>query len=169
MSHNISQALLFEFDHEMGNTRKTLERVPEGRGEFAPHVKSMTLEKLAGHLVEIIDWSTNVLTEPAIDFNPPDGPRPERYVFTTRSEALAKFDTAMKKARTALANTSDEQMMEKWALKAGVHTVFSIPRAMAFRGFVMNHMIHHRAQLGVYLRLNDVAVPGLYGPSADEN
>ena len=168
MSHNISQALLFEYDHEMGNLRKTLERVPEGRGHYLPHDKSMTLEKLAGHLVEIVDWASNVLTESAIDFNPPDGQRPERYVFTVRAEALAKFDTAMKRARTLLAKTSDEQMMESWALKAGAHTVFSLPRMMAFRGFVMNHMIHHRAQLGVYLRLNDVPVPGLYGPSADE-
>lgn len=168
MSHAISQALLFEYDHEMGNTRKTLERVPEALGSFAPHSKSRTLAQLTSHLVDIVNWSSHVLDSGGIDFNPPDGPRPEHYTFTTRADALARFDAAMKKTRARLANTSDEQMMEKWALKAGAHTVFSLPRAAAFRGFVMNHMIHHRAQLGVYLRLSEVPVPGLYGPSADE-
>jgi uncharacterized damage-inducible protein DinB len=168
MSHNISQALLPEYDHEMANTRKTLERVPEGRGDFHPHVKSMTLAKLAGHLVQLAGLGIPILGAEEFDFNPPGGQPMQRYLFESRSDALAKFDAEMKKVRTLLANTPDDRMMDQWSLKSGGHTFMSMPRVAMFRSMVMNHTIHHRAQLGVYLRLNDVPVPGLYGPSADE-
>jgi uncharacterized damage-inducible protein DinB len=168
MSHNISQSLLPEFDHEMANTRKSLERVPEGKGDFTPHTKSMTLAQLAGHIVDIPTWAVMTLTVDEFDVNPPTGPKYDSYVFATRADALARFDAEMKKAREALAATSDEQMMGSWALKSGGHQIMAMPRVAVFRSFVMNHMIHHRAQLGVYLRMNDVPVPGLYGPSADE-
>jgi uncharacterized damage-inducible protein DinB len=168
MSHNISQSLLPEFDHEMANTRKTLERVPEGKDDFVPHQKSMSLARLAGHVAEMPGWALLTLTQDELDFGGSTGPRYEAYRFATRAAALAKFDAEMKAAREALAAASDEQMMRIWTLKNGGHQIFAMPKVVVFRSFVMNHMIHHRAQLGVYLRLNDVPVPGIYGPSADE-
>lgn len=168
MSHNISQSLLPEFDHEMANTRKTLERVPEGKGSFAPHAKSMTLARLAGHVAEIPTWAVMTLAMDEFDLNPATGPKYDPYLFETRADALAKFEGEMKKAREILAATSDEQMMSTWTLKSGGHQIMAMPKIAVFRSFVMNHLIHHRAQLGVYLRMNDVPVPGLYGPSADE-
>lgn len=167
-SFNISQALLPEFDHEMANTRRVLARVPEGRGDFAPHAKSMTLARLAGHVAELPSWGVMTLAQDELDLNPPGGSVFVAFRFETRAAALAKFDTDMKQLRQLLAATSDADMMKTWTLKSGGHSIMSMPRAAVFRGFVMNHLIHHRAQLGVYLRMNEVAVPGLYGPSADE-
>ena len=167
MSHNISQSLLREFDHEMATSRKFIERVPEGKGEFAPHKKSMTLSKLAGHLCEIPTWGVMTLAQDELDLNPSSGPTYQPFLFTSRAAALATFDREMKKAREALANTSDAQMMTTWTLKSGGHVVLAMPKVAVFRSFVMNHMIHHRAQLGVYLRMNDVALPSSYGPTAD--
>ncbi len=168
MSHNISQSLLPEFDHEMANTRKLLERVPEGRGEFVPHPRSMSLATLAGHVVQLAGLGVAILSAEELDFSPPAGPRWERYLFESSRNALALFDSSMKQMRTLLANTSDDQMMRPFALKTGGHTIVSMPRVAMFRSMLMNHLIHHRAQLGVYLRLNDISVPGMYGPSADE-
>ena len=167
-SYNISQSLLPEFDHEMANTRRLLSRVPEGRGDFAPHTKSMTLARLAGHVAELPSWGLMALGQDELDLNPPSGPVFVAFHFETKTAALAKFDSDMKQLRQLLAATSDADMMKSWTLKSGGHSIMSMPRAAVFRGFVMNHLIHHRAQLGVYLRMNDVAVPGLYGPSADE-
>lgn len=169
MSHAISKSLLPEFDHEMANTRKVIERVPEGVGSFAPHEKSMTLARLAGHVTEMPTLAILTLTNDDVNLAPSNGPRPiEAYHFATKAAALERFDRDVTKARELLAASTDEQMSVKFTLRAGAHTVFSLPRMAAWRGFVMSHMIHHRAQLGVYLRLNNVAVPGLYGPSADE-
>ena len=167
-SYNISQALLPEFDHEMANTRRVLARVPEGRGDFSPHAKSMTLARLAGHVAELPSWGLAALGQDELDVNPSSGPVFVAYQFEARAAALAKFDADMKQLRQLLASISDADMMKTWTLKSGGHSIMSMPRAAVFRGFVMNHIIHHRAQLGVYLRMNDVAVPGLYGPSADE-
>ena len=168
MSMNISQSLLPEFDMEIANTRKTLERVPEDKPDFRPHPKSMTMSRLAGHVGEIPMWATMTLTQDELDMNPPGGTQMQPGVMTTRKELLAKFDDEVKKARAALAATSDEAMMKTWTLKNGGKTVMAFPRVAVMRSFVMNHMVHHRAQLGVYLRMNDVPVPSIYGPSADE-
>ncbi len=168
MSHNISQSLLPEFDHEMANTRKTLERVPEGKGDFAPHAKSMTLARLAGHVAEIPMWGIMTLGQDELDLAPSGPTAYVPFLFETRAATLAKFDTDMKQMRQMLAATSDADMMTTWTLKSGGHTILAMPKVAVYRGFVMNHMIHHRAQLGVYLRMNHVPVPGLYGPSADE-
>lgn len=168
MSHNISQSMLPEFDHEIANTRKTLERVPETNPEFRPHEKSMPLANLAGHVSEIPFWAVLTLTQDELDLNPADGPKYTPPVMTSRAELLAAFDAQAKQAREALAATSDEQMMQPWTLKSGGQEFLKMPRVAVMRSFIMNHMIHHRAQLGVYLRMNDVPVPGLYGPSADE-
>lgn len=167
-SFAISQALLPEFDHEMASTRRTLERVPEGKGTFTPHGKSMTLARLAGHVAELPGWGLMALGQDELDLNPPEGRALQPYHFDTRAAALSRFDTDMKRLRQLLAAASDDDMMKSWTLKSGGHQILAMPRAAIFRSLVMNHLIHHRAQLGVYLRMNDVAVPGLYGPSADE-
>jgi uncharacterized damage-inducible protein DinB len=169
MSTMISQSLLPEFDQEMSNLRKTLERVPEGKPDFRPHQKSMTLSELAGHLAEIPTWATMTFAHDEFDVNPPSGPKYQPYLMTTRAELLAKFDTDLKQARAGLAATTDDKMMATWTLKNAGQTILAMPRVAVVRSFVMNHMVHHRAQLGVYLRMNDVPVPGLYGPSADES
>lgn len=168
MSFNISQSLLPEFDHEVANTRKTLERVPEDKPDFRPHAKSMPLARLAGHLAEIPTWGVMTLSADEFDMNPPGGQPFKALVMTGRADLLKAFDEQAKQTREALAATTDEAMMRPWTLKNGGQTVMSMPRVAVMRSFVMNHMIHHRAQLGVYLRMNDVAVPGIYGPSADE-
>jgi len=169
MSMMISQSMLPEFDQEMANLRKTLERVPEGKPDFRPHAKSMTLCQLAGHLAEIPTWATMTNAYDEFDVSPANGPKYEPYLMTSRAELLAKFDADLKQARESLAATTDERMMATWTLKNAGETVLAMPRVAVFRSFVMNHMVHHRAQLGVYLRMNDVPVPGLYGPSADES
>jgi uncharacterized damage-inducible protein DinB len=168
MSTMISQSMLPEFDHEMANLRKTLERVPEGKPDFRPHTKSMTLSQLAGHLAEIPTWATMTNAHDEFDVSPASGPKYQPYFMTSRAELLAKFDADLKEARASLAAVTDDRMMATWTLKSGGQTVLAMPRVAVFRSFVMNHMVHHRAQLGVYLRMNDVPVPGLYGPSADE-
>ncbi|HEX7136425.1 MAG TPA: DinB family protein [Vicinamibacterales bacterium] len=169
MSTMISHSMLPEFDHEMANLRKTLERVPEGKPDFRPHSKSMTLSQLAGHLVEIPMWATMTIEQDEFDVNPVQGPKYQPYLMTTRAELLARFDAELKPARESLAAATDDQMMATWTLKSSGQTVLAMPRVAVLRSFVMNHMVHHRAQLGVYLRMNDVPVPGLYGPSADES
>ncbi len=168
MSTNISHSLLPEFDHETANTRRTLERVPENRGDFRPHPKSMALARLAGHLAELPGWATMTLSQDELDMNPPGGRPAPPGMMTTRKQLLDTFDDNVRKARAILASTSDETMMKPWTLKNGGQTILSMPRVAVMRSFVMNHMVHHRAQLGVYLRMNDVAVPSIYGPSADE-
>ena len=168
MSTNISQSLLPEFDVEIANTRKTLERVPEGNPDFRPHPKSMTLARLAGHVAEIPMWGLMTLGQDELDMNPVGGSQYAPYVMNSRKDALAKFDENVKKTRDMLASTTDEAMMKTWTLKNGGRTVLAMPRVAVMRSFVMNHMVHHRAQLGVYLRMNDVPVPSIYGPSADE-
>lgn len=165
MSTNISRSLLPEFDMEMANTRKTLERVPEGKGAFRPHPKSMALDRLAAHVAEIPMWAVMTLSQDELDMGA--GPQTPGLM-TSRQELLGQFDANLSKARATLASISDEDMMKTWSLKRGAQTLMAMPRIAVFRGFVMNHMIHHRAQLGVYLRMNDVPVPSIYGPSADE-
>jgi uncharacterized damage-inducible protein DinB len=168
MSTSMSQSLLPEFDHEMANTRKVLARVPEDRPGYRPHQKSMTIARLAGHLTDIPWWAVTTLTRDEYDMQPPGGPARESYVMTTSDALLSRFDTEVAAARVALVATTDAAMMQPWTLKSAGHSLFSMPRASVLRTFVLNHNVHHRAQLGVYLRLNDVAVPSVYGPSADE-
>ncbi len=164
MPNAISQSLLPEFDMEMASTRRTLARVPDGRGDFRPHAKSMTLARLAGHLGELPAWALMTLGQDELDL----AGGGSGATMTTRQAVLDRFDADLAKARAALAGISDGDMMTTWTLRSGDQVVLAMPRIAVFRGFVMNHMIHHRAQLGVYLRMNDVAVPSIYGPSADE-
>jgi uncharacterized damage-inducible protein DinB len=161
----IADALLPEFDHEMGTTRKLLERVPESRFDWKPHAKSMSLGGLATHVANIVWWGEVTLERPDIDL---EGLPPNRAA-ANREELLAAFDKNVKSTRAHLAGKSDAELMAPWSLKHGKQTFFTMPKAVVWRSFVMNHLVHHRAQLSVYLRMNDVAVPAMYGPSADES
>ena len=165
----MNQALLPEFDHEMANTRKTLERVPDGKFDWKPHTKSMAMGKLATHVALIPEWAGMTLNTPQFDVRPVGGPEMRQPEFKTRAEVLAHFDKSTAEARAALAAASDESLLASWSLLNAGKPIFTMPRVAVIRSMIMNHMIHHRAQLGVYLRLNDVPVPGVYGPSADES
>jgi uncharacterized damage-inducible protein DinB len=164
----INQGLLAEFDQEMANTRKTLERVPENKFGWKPHAKSGTMIWLAGHVAQIPGWGKETLERAELDIAPVGQPPQPPPVIKTRKELLELFDRNATAGRAALAKATDDQMMKPWSLLSGGRNIFTMPRVAVFRGFVMNHLIHHRAQLTVYLRLNDIPVPGLYGPSADE-
>jgi len=164
----LSAALLPEFDQEMANTRKTLERVPDDKFGWKPHAKSMTLKQLAVHLAFFPSWMVDTLDKSSFDYAPVGGEPYKTPDINSRKDLLDNFDRDLVKARKSLESASDAHLMENWSLLAGGKTIFSMPRIAVLRGMVMNHMIHHRAQLGVYLRLNDVPVPAFYGPSADE-
>ncbi len=165
---SLSAAILPEFNHEMANTRKTLERVPEDRGEFRPHPKSMALGRLAGHLAELPSWVGPTLQEESLDVHPPGKEPQTGAVMISRQALLDTFDGHVKAAKATIAATSDAEFMKPWTLLNGGKTVFTLPKIAVLRSFVLSHCIHHRAQLGIYLRLNDVPVPSIYGPSADE-
>ncbi|MBS1818245.1 MAG: DinB family protein [Acidobacteria bacterium] len=168
MSNAISQSLLPEFDMEMMNTRKVLERVPEMQGAFKPHQKSMSLARLAGHVAEMPTWGMVTLAQDELDMRPEGTSQYQAYVLTRTADAVKFFDENYRLARELLTAATDETMMRTWTLKDQGKVLMALPKVAVLRGFVMNHMIHHRAQLLVYLRMNDVPLPGLYGPSADE-
>ena len=163
----ITDALLPEFDHEMATTRRLLDRVPEDRFSWKPHDKSMTLGQLTGHLANIPYWCTATLNADALDLATlGDEARPSAPA--SRAAMLAQFDERVATARARLSKTTDPELLAPWTLRSGDQEYFTMPRVSAIRTFVMNHSIHHRGQLSVYLRLNDVPVPPIYGPTADE-
>ncbi|MBI3894521.1 MAG: DinB family protein [Acidobacteria bacterium] len=164
----LSELLLPEFDQEMTNTRKTLERIPEDKLGWKPHEKSFSMGDLAIHLAEMPGWAQVTLEQDSFDVNPPGGHTYQRPKLGSRQEILEMFDKNLTVARTLLEKASDEQFQKPWSLLNGGKVTMTMPRIAVFRNFIMNHNIHHRAQLGVYLRLNDVPVPAIYGPSADE-
>src|ERR1041384_2198643 len=143
----ISQGLLPEFDQEMQNTRKILERVPEGRNDYKPHEKSMTLSRLAGHVAELAGWAKTTLEVEVLNIEP--GMQP--FTATSRQELLDTFDKNVREARAMIEKARDEDWMKTWTLNFSGKPMLSMPRIAVMRGMVMNHMIHHRAQLGVYL------------------
>jgi len=161
----ISEALLPEFDQEMTKTRKTLERVPD-KPEFLPHPKSMPLGKLAPHVAELAGFGLTVLTTEQLDFSAGSyKPLP----FESAAQLVRVFDEGAAKVRDALIRVKDDAWEENWKLAYQGKTIFEGPRFLAYRVMFLNHLVHHRAQLGVYLRLNGVPVPAIYGPSADES
>jgi uncharacterized damage-inducible protein DinB len=164
----IAQALLPEFDQEMAITRKTLDRVPNDKFSYAPHEKSMPLGKLANHLVEIPGWTGLTINSDSFDVAPVGAPPYQPSEIKSREELLALFDKNIAEARAILAGASDETMLGDWSFASGGQVLFTMPRIVSIRTWVMNHSIHHRAQLGVYLRLNNIPVPSVYGPSADD-
>jgi uncharacterized damage-inducible protein DinB len=161
----IRDSLLPEFDHETGTTRRLLERLPEERFGWKPHQKSMSLGRLATHVAELTSWGSLALS--ATEFNMPAGPY-QPVEKATRDEVLGLFDENVAALRRQLENISDGELMVMWTFKSGGQPVFSQPRIGVLRTMVMNHLIHHRGQLSVYLRQNDVPLPSIYGPSADE-
>ena len=166
---SIRDALLPEFDQEMATTRKFLERVPEDKISWKPHEKSMPLGRLAAHIAELPGWAATTLTQSSLDINPPGGAAFSPAQMTSRKQLLELFDKSAASARAAIASVSDDDLMKPWSLLNGGKTIFTLPRAAVLRTFAFSHVIHHRAQLGVYLRLNNIPVPSTYGPSADEN
>lgn len=160
----LSQALLPEFDHEMATTRRVLERVPDEKLGWKPHEKSMTMARLATHVATITHWINAIVGSDSFDVKS----APRNPDLMSRQEILGAFDSTVAAARKALAGASDEELLKTWTVQAEGKTIFSQPRTGALRSFVMNHTIHHRGQLSVYLRLNNVPVPSIYGPSADE-
>jgi uncharacterized damage-inducible protein DinB len=164
----IGQSMLTEFDEEMKNTRKVLERVPDEKWNWKPHEKSGTMGWLAGHVGTVPEWITMTINTRELDYAPVDGPSYQPPKIENRAQLLAAFDKGSAEARAALANVSDEEIVKGWKLLAGGQEIFTLPRVACIRSMCMNHLIHHRAQLTIYFRLVGVPVPGLYGPSADE-
>jgi len=165
---SIAQSLLPEFDQEMAGTRKTLERIPEDKFEWRPHEKSFTMISLATHIANMVGWGTTTIKEDSFDVAPPGAAPYREDPAKSRAALLEKFDKGVAEFRESLAGASDGALMANWSLLQGGNTLFTMPRIACLRGFVFNHLIHHRAQLTVYLRMNNVPVPALYGPSADE-
>lgn len=165
---SIAASLLPEFDHEMAGTRRALGRVPAEHASWQPHEKSMALGRLATHITDLPHMVPSVVQCDELDLFPPGGEPFERQTPLPPEQMLAVFDDYAAEARAMLAAATDEQLMQPWTLKSGGHVIFTLPRIAAYRTAVMNHLLHHRGQLTVYLRLTGVPVPGLYGPSADE-
>lgn len=161
---NLSQSLLPEFEHEMANTRRSLERIPTDKFGYKPHPRSGTMGWLASHIAMIPLWGSTTLTTDELavdDYQMPPEP-------ASSEDLLATFDTNVASFREALKQTSDETLMAEWKITRGGKALMQMPRIAMLRGMIFNHLVHHRGELMVYLRLNDISVPALYGPSADE-
>jgi uncharacterized damage-inducible protein DinB len=165
---SISASLLPEFDQEMANTRKALERIPDDKFDWKPHEKSWAMGGLATHLANLPIWTVFTINQDSLDLAPPSGESFTVEPKNSRQELLEDFDKNAAAARDAIAGASDEEMLKPWTLLKGGVTLMTLPKIAVLRSFVMNHIIHHRGQFTVYLRLNDVPVPSIYGPSADE-
>lgn len=165
----LNEMILPEFDHEMEITRNMLERVPDAQFGWRPHAKSWTLSELATHLASLPGWAAFTLTTDELDIAPPGGEPMRTVAATSRQELLERFDANTAAARAALSAVSDETMRKPWTLLDGNQVIFTQPRLAVLRFFVLSHVIHHRAQLGMYLRLHDIPLPSVYGPSADDS
>jgi uncharacterized damage-inducible protein DinB len=163
----IKDGMIMEFKHEMANTRKMLERVPFEKGTYKPHEKSRAAVNLAHHVANVPTWIGRVITTNEFDVAIP-GAFPKVETPTTSEELLAFFDKTNAEALKHLESATDEQLMTPWTFRMGGNAIFTLPKVAAIRNMALNHQYHHRGQLSVYLRLMDVPVPGMYGPSADE-
>jgi uncharacterized damage-inducible protein DinB len=161
----IAETILPEFDREMATTRKMLERFPEDKVDWKPHDTCMTLGRLAGHVAELTGWVVTTMNQDRLELDPS---KFTPYILKSRSEAVKQFDEGVKTAREAIAGASDETFMKPWTFVAGGQTIFTMPKIAVYRGFVMNHMIHHRGQLAAFYRIAGVPIPSMYGPSKDE-
>ena len=161
----IREMLLSDFENEMQSTRKILAVLPEKLTDYKPHPKSMPLNNLAGHIAQLPAWAKTTVDTEELDLDMktwvPFQPK-------TRQEILTEFDKSVEQGRAAISSASDEHLGKTWTFKMEGNPVFAAPRSVVLRSTVLNHLIHHRAQLGVYLRMLDIAIPGMYGPSADE-
>lgn len=161
----IADVLLAEYDHEIDGTRRTLALVPEDKGDWAPHEKSMKLGKLAEHVARLAEFGEMVMTTEDMDVATMKFPQ---WNFNGVDSLLSALQESSSKLKGTVSSLSDEDLQKQWKLRFGDHVIVEIPKYVAFRTMFMNHLVHHRAQLGVYLRLLNVPIPGLYGPSADE-
>ncbi len=161
---NVPELLLLEFDEERPGTRRMLERVPEASFAWKPHEKSMSLGRLASHVADIPNRCTTIVSTDTYVREPGTPP----FLATSTNELLERFDASSASARDSLAGLREDQLSTIWTLRFGDRTMATLPRALALRRVFMDHLIHHRAQLSVYLRLLDIAVPGMYGASADD-
>lgn len=165
-SYMYSSALIAEIEQEAQSLRKSLERVPAEKFDWKPHEKSMSFAQLASHVAELISWTVPTLTAPELDFATMDY---KPFVPQTTQDLVDFFERNLSEAIETLNNTPDALYGEMWTLRQGEQIFFTMPKAAVMRGFVLSHLYHHRGQLSVYLRLNDIPVPSLYGPSADES
>jgi uncharacterized damage-inducible protein DinB len=163
----IAQTLLPEFDQETAGTRKVLSLVPDAHGDWKPHEKSFSLGALASHLCNMPFWGLMTLTLPELDLSGPEAMKGGRIPYSGTTELLRRFDAQLQTCREALVSSTDEVMHAMWSLKMGDAVFFTMPRIAVLRSTVLNHMVHHRGQLTVYLRMLDVPLPELYGPTAD--
>ena len=163
----IADILLQDYDVEISNTRRTLERVPEDKPDWVPHDKSLKLGKLAIHCATLPMFGFYILEDDGMDMANSKRPKTD-FTFTTREACLQRLEESSAKCRAAIASASDEHLSALFKFSFGEQVISNKPRSMTFRLLCFDHLIHHTAQLGVYLRLNDIPVPGLYGPSADE-
>lgn len=163
-----NQAFIGEFEHEAKSTRRMLERVPEDKWDWKPHEKSMTMRQLTTHIAEMPGWMPMMLTTKELDMGSEAAKGFAPAVINNRKELVDLFDANLKKARESLAAAGDDVMKETWTFRNGDAVIFSLPKSGVVRSMILNHFVHHRGQLSVYLRLNDVPVPSIYGPSADE-
>ena len=164
-SNNVASAFIAELQHEAAATRKCLERIPAEKFDWKPHEKSMAFGRLASHIAEMFGWTPATLTQPELDF--------EKFDYTPydpkSTQDLVEFlDKNVNEAIETLRNTPDDVFLENWTMRNGETVYFTMPKISVMRSFVGNHIVHHRGQLSVYMRLNDIAVPSIYGPSADE-
>jgi uncharacterized damage-inducible protein DinB len=161
----MNDLLVTEFDAEINKTRAMLERVPQDKPDFKPHPKSMPLNKLAPHVAQLVSFGEVILTTPELDFSKSNM---KQLPFESSAQLVKAMDEGAAKVRTAIKNTSDEAWHQNWKLAFNGKPIFEGSRFLAYRQMFLNHLVHHRAQLGVYLRLNDKPLPGTYGPSADD-
>jgi uncharacterized damage-inducible protein DinB len=162
---SISQSLLPEFDREMVSTRRVLERITPDKFEWRPHEKSNSLGRLASHVADLPGWAKLALTTDSLDLGP-EGVQPQ--IMQTTEQLLELFDKNVAEGHAAIAAASDQDLFKPWALSNQGHKMFTMPKVAVLRNFTLNHIIHHRGQLTVYLRLTGIPVPSIYGPSADE-
>lgn len=164
----IGKDLLPEFTHEMAGTRKTLERIPDGKLDWKIHEKSNTIGWVASHLANLPAWASMTIESDSLDVNPKGGQRFKTPSFDSVAAILTEFDRNVAQAQSLLESVSDEELDKPWSLLSAGETLFTMPKIAVIRTWVINHIIHHRGHLCVYLRMNDIPVPALYGPSADE-
>lgn len=165
LSNNLSSALIAEMEQEAATARKCLERIPADKFDWKPHERSMSFGKLASHVAEMFGWTPPTLEQPELDFAKFDY---KPFEPPTTVDLLEYFDKNVAEAVQTLRNTSNETFMEDWTMRNGDQIYFTMPKIVSIRSFIMNHIVHHRGQLTVYLRMNDISVPSIYGPSADE-
>ncbi len=164
---SFADTLLPEFDQEMKTTRALLERVPLDRADWKPHPRSTALGALASHLATLAGFGVMISNKTEVNVAPAGAPPRTPAVYKNTQELLDAFDANVTASREAIRQLPESDLTTMWTLRAGERVVFSLPRAVVFRTMLMNHTVHHRGQLSVYLRLNDVPLPSIYGPTAD--